>query len=646
MIKKVNIQNFRSIENIYFDFTNEPKDIICLLGKNGSGKSNIFRAIGYFFKYINKPYSEEKIIDNSNPYVQKCIISIVFDIGLLAKKAERNAQLKSEFERISKYLKENKETDSFSESEIELTMTQNRDGTIKWNISDKSICTTIKSIFPIYYIDTRRLDLYTWAKLWEIISELSASKPDENYKNILDKAFKDIYGDKYSTSKDIIEQIFEKYGISLDKYHFEDRYKNAFTMRFGGDQFVYDGHSLDYYSDGTSSYSYLRLLIALVPKISEISCKYPVLLIDEPEIGLHNELISELVDCFNYNIKNNAFCMISTHSPKLIADLCNKKSNYSIYRISRKGFYSLVNKMNTSWIDNSKHKVTVRETECYFYDSLVYVEGETEIQLFNHPKLFELFPKLRRVHFYSSDSNDEMIKAIHPEYLNLGIPYKIIVDMDKIIKYNPKINKFYISKEHTVNPIFINQKKEKESYRFYGRSEKQNRELLRTYIKTQMKKAFTSISGKNYIDNVDFNKLMFAIIYYCNLYNVIVNWSTIEGCLITYENICDFIDFVDKKGIYHTRQHKTLCLEKDAREKTVLILYEFDGKSEFQDKVKIKGIEVSKRGKKTGGWISEWLTYYFELRIDTLSSINEKKERLKKDFPQLFDTLQIIENMV
>ena len=313
MIKKVNIQNFRSIENISFDFTNEPKDIICLLGKNGSGKSNIFKAISYFFKYINKPYSEEKIIDNSNPYVQKCMISIVFDIDLLSIKAERNDLLKSEFKRISKYLKDKKEPYCFSESEIELTMTQNRDGIIKWNIDDKLICNTIKSLFPIFYIDTRRLDLYTWDKLWEIISELSASKPDENYKNILDKAFTDIYGDKYSTSKDKIERIFEKYDISLDKYHFEDRYKNAFTMRFGGDQFVYDGHSLDYYSDGTSSYSYLRLLIALVPKISEISCKYPVLLIDEPEIGLHNELISELVDCFNDNIKNNMVIPLTHH---------------------------------------------------------------------------------------------------------------------------------------------------------------------------------------------------------------------------------------------------------------------------------------------------------------------------------------------
>lgn len=645
MIKKVNIQNFRSIENISFDFTTEPKDIICLLGKNGSGKSNIFRAIGYFFKYINKPYSEEKIIDNSNPYVQKCIISIVFDIGLLAKKAERNAQLKSEFERISKYLKENKETDSFSESEIELTMTQNRDGTIKWNISDKSICTTIKSIFPIYYIDTRRLDLYTWAKLWEIISELSASKPDENYKNILDKAFKDIYGDKYSTSKDIIEQIFEKYGISLDKYHFEDRYKNAFTMRFGGDQFVYDGHSLDYYSDGTSSYSYLRLLIALVPKISEISCKYPVLLIDEPEIGLHNELISELVDCFNYNIKNNAFCMISTHSPKLIADLCNKKSNYSLYRISRKGFYSLANKMNTSWIDNSKHKVTIRETECYFCDSLVYVEGETEIQLFNHPKLFELFPKLRRVHFYSFDSNDERLRTVHSEYLNVGIPYKLIVDMDKILQYNKK-KKFNIRSEQTVNPLSKKQNITAERFRYYNIKDRTNVVDKRATIDELIKKNYSVVTGKNYIEDSDFNALMETIIDYCGNYNVIVNWSTIEGAIITYENIDIFINFINDKKIKSSVQHKTFCSGSDKKEKMVLILSEYNGNNEIFKTAVFNGNPVGHPFDKTDGLVTAWFDYYFESQIEGLPSISVKKEKFKKDFPQLYRTLQIIEDMI
>lgn len=82
MIKKIYIENFKSIKKVDFIF-NKKQDIVCLIGKNGSGKSNIFKAIKYFFDYINKPYSEEIIIDNSNPYLQKCIISITFDLKLL-----------------------------------------------------------------------------------------------------------------------------------------------------------------------------------------------------------------------------------------------------------------------------------------------------------------------------------------------------------------------------------------------------------------------------------------------------------------------------------------------------------------------------------------------------------------------------------
>ena len=67
MINKISIQNYKSIENIVIDSKSDHSDIFCLLGKNGSGKTNIFKAIDYFFRYIGKPYSEEQIIDSANP---------------------------------------------------------------------------------------------------------------------------------------------------------------------------------------------------------------------------------------------------------------------------------------------------------------------------------------------------------------------------------------------------------------------------------------------------------------------------------------------------------------------------------------------------------------------------------------------------
>ena len=45
-IKQVQICNFRSIKNLDFDF----KDFTVLLGANNSGKSNILKALNFFFQ--------------------------------------------------------------------------------------------------------------------------------------------------------------------------------------------------------------------------------------------------------------------------------------------------------------------------------------------------------------------------------------------------------------------------------------------------------------------------------------------------------------------------------------------------------------------------------------------------------------------
>lgn len=662
MIKKISIQNFKSIENAKFVFNNDSKQIICLIGKNGSGKSNIFKAISYFFKYINKPYSEEKIIDNSNPYIQKFIISITFDIGLLSKKADKNEVLRKKFEDIKRYKSKYTNFTLAFDSEIELKLIQYRDGTIKWNIDDKSICDTIKSVFTIYYIDTRHLDIYTWDKLWKIIGDLSSATPhitQEESEILLDETFKKIYGEKYIHSKEKVEGDFKKYGITLDKYNFESKYKMAFSMRFGGEHFMIDGHSLDYYSDGTSSFNYLKLLISLIPKISELSCKYPIVLIDEPEIGLHNALITEFVDCLCDSINKNALSMLSTHSAKLIADLsCRDSSNYSLYKINRKGFYSVVNKMNTKWIDESKHKVTIRETECYFSDNIVYVEGETEVQLFSHPKILELFDKLRYVHFYSFDSNNERLKVVHSRKINLGIPYKVIVDMDKIMAYND--NKFCIKKDTLINQLSnYNKKKNKndakpynakkyEQYRFYNSSRENNVDLtsIRNEIFELKKNKFFLKTDKNYIEDNKYNRLMDLIIEYSRYYDIIVNWSTIEGSLITYENIDEFICFTNTKLHKSRKQYVKICNEADFKEKAILMLGVYNGKNEIFNDILLNNNPINHATDKTSGWVSEWLFYFFENKIDVLSTLNEKRDEFKKFFPQLFSTLQVIESMV
>ena len=94
MIKQITIENFKSIKYANFKFKDN-HDIVCLIGKNGSGKSNVFKAIKYFFDNISRPYSEAKIIDNSNPYITKMIkFQLYLDLKLLYEKSKHNTELR------------------------------------------------------------------------------------------------------------------------------------------------------------------------------------------------------------------------------------------------------------------------------------------------------------------------------------------------------------------------------------------------------------------------------------------------------------------------------------------------------------------------------------------------------------------------
>lgn len=641
MITNIRIENFRSIEKMNLNIEN---NIICFLGKNGSGKSTIFKAIHFFFNNLNKKYSDNIVIDRINPYIQKCVISITFNIHLLNIKAQYNKKLESDFRRITKHLN----FSSSNKAEFELTMTQYRDGTIFWNIDDIEIRNTIKNVFPLYYIDTRYLDLFSWDKLWEIINDLSISVPqieEEKYIEILDSAFEEIYGKKYSDSKEILTSLFTENSISLDKYHFESRLASAFSMRFGGNHFLINDRKLDFYSDGTNSFNYILLLISLIPKISITSCKFPIIIVDEPEIGLHNTYINEYVSCICENIKQNALLLMSTHSPKIISELANNTEKYSLYKVDSYRLYTLIKKMNLSWLKN-KSIVTIKETECYFSDYLLYLEGETELQIFKNKYILSLYPKLSKVHFYSFDSNDSRLRNAHSNTLNLGINYKILVDIDKILKYDNKNNKFKLGNDILLNPIQYNIKNNLDLFNYNKFPDNLNIKGIRELIEILLKETYTQVPNNHYFANRNYDRLIENVIKYCKYYNIIVNKTTIEGELITVENIDKFLSYIETLQIPNNDklQHEKIKLITDKKEQTVKVICECNGRTELQNTGETKYKSIL--GKKTDGWVTKWIEYYFENYIEPIAEYNKKLIQFKKDFPSLNNTLQIVIDMI
>lgn len=221
-IKKIIIRNFKSINNLELSF-NDKKSIACFLGKNGVGKTNLFNAIEYFYDNLDS-INVKNVLDVINTYNSKCEISIVYDLTEFDVKIN-NDFLKKMFSNLCIIAKEKRENICLSNltiDQIKVTMTQDKDGVIRWNQS-KEVRKSLKKLFPLYVINTRNLDLITWNKVWDTIGDLSAAasqKSDDEINSIIDKAFSSVYESKYIDSKKIVEETFAENNISLDKYHF------------------------------------------------------------------------------------------------------------------------------------------------------------------------------------------------------------------------------------------------------------------------------------------------------------------------------------------------------------------------------------------------------------------------------------------
>ena len=358
-IKSIKITNFKSIERIELNF-NDENSISCFLGKNGVGKTNVFAAIKYFYLNLDDLYIDN-VVDSINPYNSSCEISIVYDLSAFAPKinSKYNEELFEELKALSKDCVFSLKYKKPGVSKIKLTLKQDKNGKITWNQNFK-VRKIIAKLFPLYIINTRKLDLITWDKIWDTINDLASDYPkvsDEEVIDILDTAFKSIYN-KYENGKNFVEKLFSDNQIALDKYHNVQRFKYMFMTIFGGKDFLNDGKSLDFYSDGTNSFLYIKLLFSIICHSSSLSCKSPLILLDEPEIGLHEAKIEELIDVISSNINKNVFVMINTHSPKIVLELIVNKQNINIYRLFFKKLHTQIKKLD---INGKKDKESCGE---------------------------------------------------------------------------------------------------------------------------------------------------------------------------------------------------------------------------------------------------------------------------------------------
>lgn len=652
-IVSIRISNFKSIENIELNFVDE-KSVSCFLGKNGVGKSNIFAALNYFYMNL-EGLNSNKIVDSVNNYNSHCEISVVYDVSIFENKVntEYNKEL---FNDLLKLSKEHKSCWGFGKiglSKIRVTLKQDKQGNISWNQNPK-VRKIIAKLFPLYIINTRKLDLITWNKIWDTINDLASDYPkltDTEVIGTLDEAFSKIYG-KYSNSKKFVDKLFEENQIGLDRYHNIQRFKYMFMTIFGGEDFLNDGKNLEFYSDGINSFLYIKLLFSIISQISSLSCKQPLILLDEPEIGLHEAKIDELIEVISENLSKDIFVLINTHSPKVVLELITNNINISIYRLFLHQLHTQAKKLDINWLRNLKHIITTKETACYFSDYLLFVEGETEFQIFQNKKLRSVFPFLKKIHIYPYGSNNQLIKYVCPLYINIGIPYTTILDIDKIIKFQTnKKNKgeyeaFRANEE--LNPLKSSSIISKNKMRFFSTEEKEKKRMQLEF-KDMLSKPINYKNNCNYIENKHYERLIFLAKKLCAYNHVSVNTTTIEGLLINKENVNIFIEFcLERFPTYNVFLEKVKKMSNNS-EKTAILSLAFDGKLALGQKKlvnPIAGVKIYKLiDSKADGWASEWLNWFFEKKCNE-NETESTVESFKNYFPELFDTLQMIKNMI
>ncbi len=647
-ISKVQIRNYKSIKNVSFSFGSDKETMHCLIGKNGAGKSNFIDAICYFHNMLGGKSPSQDIMDSNNIYAQSCEIEVEYYFGEIIIN-NSNPYYDEKMKELEGYLRDWR---------LHVRMTQYRDGTIRWYPGSMSLSMRklLYKLFPVFCIDTRFISLQDWNALWEIISDLSVGQlkmENETMESEMDTILAQGYGDKYMKTISLLKEIFRSEGIKVNADDYKNKYKNALMMRLGGNEFLSDENKLSYYSDGANSFKYIRLVVELIAGLSNTGWKNPLLLIDEPEIGLHVQYIKDLVECFWKNCSQKVNILISSHSPHLINELIKSEMKVDLWRVYYSNSSTMLEKIKDIVDENQKFLISDTETSCYFARALLFVEGKSEIQLLNNKHIIDLYPELKQITIVRYDSDNSSLKLVYPDFMNFSIPYFTMVDMDKIISYSYKKHNFKIKSDSLVNPLFSPHVRQKQQYTVYNDKERRkNTYDARKQIEKRLKEEqFIQDAAHFYIDDDSFDKLIDEIKRYCYKYRVIPVTTTIEGVIVSERSVEIVIKWLEEILDEDGKRKLQELLADEPREnikyRTTIIRCILNGKMDNLCGMGDSGVQIDKTvkakvkalnhkvGGKVSGWIGDFLDYYFQHKIEKKKDIEKKKREFEKSFPEL-----------
>ena len=589
------------------------------MGKIGCGKTNIISAIKYFYdNLIGKNSDNISIFDRNNKFSNKIKIGITYSFKEF-KKIYYSQLRNGKDEYISYYNKIINICNGHDELYVELIKI--KDSPIKWNIQSLENRQILYNIFPFYFINVRDLNLTEWDDLWLKIGDL-VKVEDETANEIRKSIFDIIDNDTENKYKlyskfNLLRRALDNSSVGVKKYSPKEFGASLAKTYFGGDRFVFSEEELSYFSDGTNSFNYINILIEITNAIKIRKIKFPLIIIDEPELGLHHKFIDMLTDKILYNCKKIQF-VLCTHSARLVKNVFKDSKSYSnVVNLKYKDKYTTCTKMNNFNETRQMTFVNDEYVNSYFSRMFLLVEGVSELEVFNNEYLKELYPILKNIDIIYGAADEVMAGIILPNKRNYRTEFIILKDIDKIIKINKKdgkiVNEFKLQKNE-----FKYNDKEKFYYGYKRIKTLDTRRRIENIVgkcKFHYRLPFYSSVDKNYYELINQIKK-----YFLN-YNTFILRSTIEGCLVNYDNYDIFWQFFKEKK---KKQNKNIeNIEKiywkfNKNEKVNFLRLLVKGKTDYVlnleelDKVSkdLKNLIMENRIGKTK-WISEWLEFYF-----------------------------------
>ncbi len=660
-IKRLEIKGYRSIDNMRL----EAEQITALIGANGSGKSNILSALNFFYTSLITEQREDNIFDANNPLRNEVCIRVTYDLKDILKKVHHNQNAVTyDFEYENYY---RKILAIAGNDEIILEMVKRKGKRTMWNQS-YNIRQIVSFLFPIYVVDSRQIMLTDWRNLWELIGDLVKLRNEDSER--LQNDIKDIIkGDYVSTNRRLehLGRLLDEKNINVKKLTSRQLGEVIAKIVVGGQLFQYGERSLKEYSNGTNAYNYTVFLMDILYMLKHYKLKEPIIVLDEPEISLHYLLIDSLLDKIFENSNNLQF-FIATHSSRCVkALLQSEEENYYIYHIALSERYTKIKRVRSLTKEEARERAVITEayTNSCFSKMILNVEGETEFELFRNKYLKLVFPRLKEVEIASGMSNHVIYNLTAPGKRNYQVPGFCVMDMDKVLVKRESQNRFVFKELKEDYPI------EKEIYH-YGKKRK-NTLYLRKRIKSMCEKCNFSFQYPFFsCEDKNFNVLLELVIDYYKDYRVHLWRSTVEGALITPENLQYFIEFT--RGSEYPFDFAQMLVEfpfliNERNQQLNFMRLIFCGKSDYllsKRKIREENPAIYDRFwetmnlvKKTSGWVSKWLEYYFletAKRLDRYADVDDFQQfrkwieqdyrrenirrQMERDFVELYALLE------